>query len=85
MKHNKTESESKVTCTVETGMESRESNLRVHALNCYKVHHLQIGKNNTVIGNDSNSRRSDARAKDPTKRNVLANPSSSLPSVFQLP
>lgn len=91
LKHNKTENESKVTCTVEMGIESRESNLRFHALNHYIVYHLDIGEKKqqqTVIDNGNsrhNSRRSDARAKDPTKWNVLANPSSSLPSVFQLP
>lgn len=74
LKHSKTESESKVTCTVEMGVESRESNLRFHALNHYIVHHLDIEKNKKqkkpVIDNGKsrcNSRRSDARAKDPTK------------------
>ena len=44
LKHSKTESESKVTCTVEMGIESRESNLRFHALNHDIVHHLDIAK-----------------------------------------
>lgn len=74
LKHNKTENESKVTCTVEMGIESRESNLRFHALNHYIVYHLDIGEKKkqqqTVIDNGNsrhNSRRSDPRAKDPTK------------------
>lgn len=51
LKHNKTENESKVTCTVEMGIESRESNLRFHALNHYIVYHLDIGekKNNNKL------------------------------------
>ena len=54
LKHSKTESESKVTCTVEMGIESRESNLRFHALNHYIVHHLDIAKTNKQTKKQTN-------------------------------